>query len=50
LLDIIVLSILAVLCGANSYEKIADYGKTARRTKDNFKHKIAFAFGSRLEC
>ena len=28
LLDIIVLSILGVLCGANGYEEIADYGKT----------------------
>jgi predicted transposase YbfD/YdcC len=28
LLDIIILSILAVLCGANGYEEIADYGKT----------------------
>jgi predicted transposase YbfD/YdcC len=28
LLDIIILSILASLCGANSYEEIADYGKT----------------------
>ena len=28
LLDIIILSILAVLYGANSYEEIADYGKT----------------------
>jgi predicted transposase YbfD/YdcC len=28
LLDIIILSVLAVLCGANGYEEIADYGRT----------------------